>query len=224
MLYVGALALCALGTGSPAAAQSGGEKVLRFAAQADMKTRDPYVTTTGITYLHAAAILDVLFAWDRNLQPQPQMAEGYTLSDDRLTYLITLRDGLAFHDGTRVEASNVVASIKRLLVTDNFGRLLAPDVALVGETDDGAIEIVLSKPNAQTLFRISGANKNTGIMRKEDVPEDPSTPVRLTEEEQIAHVDAPGFGLEKWVSKDMSASRFGQLTNCTKSDRVGNGR
>ena len=31
---------------------------------------------------------------DEQLEPKPQMVESWTLSDDRLTYTFTLRDGL----------------------------------------------------------------------------------------------------------------------------------
>ena len=52
------------------------------------------------------------------------MAEKYTISDDKLTYTITLRDGLEWHDGTPVTSEDCIASIKRWGARDGFGQLL----------------------------------------------------------------------------------------------------
>ena len=43
---------------------------------------------------------------------QPQMAD-WKVSDDKLTYTFTLRDGLKWHDGAPVTAEDCVASLKR---------------------------------------------------------------------------------------------------------------
>ena len=45
---------------------------------------------------------------------RPQMAAGHELSDDKLRWRITLRDGLVFHDGEKVRAAelNFVAGRK----------------------------------------------------------------------------------------------------------------
>ena len=46
-------------------------------------------------------------------QVKPQMLEGWKVSDDKLTYTFTLRDGLKFHDGQPVTAEDCVASLNR---------------------------------------------------------------------------------------------------------------
>ena len=85
-----------------------------------IRLRRPNFTIRNAAYL----MYDTLFALDSNYEPQPQMAEGYTLSDDELTYTITLRDGLKFHDGSDVTAEDVVASIKRWGKADSLGKTL----------------------------------------------------------------------------------------------------
>lgn len=42
----------------------------------------------------------------------PELAEDYTISEDKLTYTFTLRDDAYFHDGTRVTAEDVVYTIE----------------------------------------------------------------------------------------------------------------
>src|SRR4051794_32870136 len=73
-------------------------KVLRFVPQANLTLLDPIFTTAQPTVNHGWAIYDLLFGVDGKLQAKPQMAEGYTLSEDGRTYLIKLREGLKFHN------------------------------------------------------------------------------------------------------------------------------
>ena len=89
---LGAVALAAtlmLGQ-SPASA----EKVLKIVPHADLKNLDPIWTTAYITRNHGYMVYDTLFAMDNKGEIQPQMVKDYKLSDDKLVYDFTLRDGL----------------------------------------------------------------------------------------------------------------------------------
>ena len=72
---------------------------------ADIKILDPIWTTALITRNHGYMVYDVLFAKDADLKIQPQMAEK--VSDDKLTYTFTLRDGLEWSDGTPVTSGGL---------------------------------------------------------------------------------------------------------------------
>jgi len=86
--------------------QSATARVLRFVPQANLTVLDPIVTTAAVTANHAWMVWDTLFGVDVAQRPKPQMAEGYTISDDGRTYLIKLRDGLRWHDGEPVRAQD----------------------------------------------------------------------------------------------------------------------
>jgi ABC-type transport system substrate-binding protein len=60
--------------------------------------------------LIAGAIYDPLAAFDAQGQAQPYLAESFEASDDFMTWTITLRDGVTFHDGTPLTA-DVVADL-----------------------------------------------------------------------------------------------------------------
>src|SRR5436190_9597887 len=104
----------------PAMAQT----TLRMVSHADIKILDPIWTTALITRNFGYMVYDVLFAKDADLKVQPQMAEKYSISDDKLIYTITLRDGLEWSDGAPVTSEDCIASIKRWGARDTSGQLL----------------------------------------------------------------------------------------------------
>src|SRR4030088_1945383 len=115
------LALAPVASAPPAAA----DKVLRVAPHADLKILDPQTNTATITLMHGLMVYAMLYSWDEDLQPRPQMVESETISPDKLTYTFTLRPGLKFHDGTAVTTRDVIPSLKRWMVRDVMGQKLA---------------------------------------------------------------------------------------------------
>src|SRR5713101_5699789 len=107
-----AAALCAAAA-LPGTRQAAAETVLRAVMHSDLKILDPIWTTAYISRNHGYMIYDTLFATDAKGEIKPQMVGNYDLSADKLTYTMTLRDGLVWHDGKPVTAEDCVASIKR---------------------------------------------------------------------------------------------------------------
>lgn len=154
-----ALALLA-GTGSVASAQD----VLRLRMNGDINTLDP-IATTNFTIRNASYLIyDTLFALDADYQVQPQMAEGYTLSDDGLIYTITLRDGLMFHDNTPVTAADAVASLQRWGKVDGLGKVLFSKMASIAATDDKTFVITMAEPWGQVLPALGKISSNVPVI------------------------------------------------------------
>jgi peptide/nickel transport system substrate-binding protein len=86
----------ALGLGLVASSVTGAlaEKTLRFVPHSDLKILDPIWTTAFISRNHGYMVYDTLFAMDANGEIKPQMVDKYDVSPDKLTYTLTLRDGL----------------------------------------------------------------------------------------------------------------------------------
>src|SRR5271168_3685028 len=102
MFRLGGATLAASALPRFAIGQSAATTTLKFVPQDNLTSLDPIWTTASVTYNHAYAVYDTLYAVNANLEPKPQMAEGHTVSDDGRTYLIKLREGLKFHDGEPV--------------------------------------------------------------------------------------------------------------------------
>lgn len=151
----------------PAMAQT----TLRVVPHADVKILDPVWTTALITRNFGYMIWDVLFAKDADLKVQPMMADHYTVSDDKLTYTIVLRDGLLWSDGTPVTAEDCVASIKRWGARDPYGQLLMKDTAEVKATDAKTIVIVLKRQFGFVLDALSKISSNVPFMMPKRIAE-----------------------------------------------------
>src|SRR5216684_3748423 len=135
MLLV-AIALAA----GPVAAQSTG-KTIRFIAQADLRSLDPIWTTAYISRNHGYMVYDTLFAMDKDLKPQPEMVDTWTMSEDRLTYSFTLRPDLKFHDGAPVTSADCIASIARWEKRDSLGQKMAEAIDKMTAVDDKTFAI-----------------------------------------------------------------------------------
>src|SRR3954453_21506813 len=110
---------------APAVAQPASTATLRFVPQANLTLLDPVFTTATVTSNHGYYVFDTLYSVGPDGTSHPQMAEGHTVSDNKLTWRIRLREGLFFHDGSPVRATDCIASIERWTVRDPFGQLLA---------------------------------------------------------------------------------------------------
>ena len=191
-----------------AIAQPANTRVLRFVPQANLTVLDPIFTTAAVTANHAWMVYDTLFGVNAALRPKPQMAEGYTVSDDGRTYLIKLRDGLKWHDGEPVRAQDCAPSLARWAARDTFGQTAAKAVDTWGVADDRTIKITLKKPFPLLIDAI--ALQNSFMMPERFATTDPfkaiteavgSGPFRFLKDEFVAGSSAA------WVKNDAYVPR-----------------
>jgi peptide/nickel transport system substrate-binding protein len=135
---------------------------------------DPHATTAAITRSFGYHVFDTLFSMDAKGQIRPQMVEDHTVSADGLAWDFTLREGLAWHDGAPVTASDCIASLKRWSGGDSLGRRLAAATATMEAKDARRFTIalkepfplmldVLGKPNAPVPFMMPARIMPPGI-------------------------------------------------------------
>ena len=109
---------------APNIARAEATRTLRFVPQADAAILDPMITTGLVNRNHGFLIWDTLYGVDDAFAVQPQMVAGHVVENDGKTWIMTLREGLAFHDNEPVRARDVVASLKRWAARDAFGNSL----------------------------------------------------------------------------------------------------
>jgi peptide/nickel transport system substrate-binding protein len=147
------------------------QQTLRFVPHSDLKILDPIWTTAYITRNHGYMVYDTLFAMDANGEIKPQMVDKTDISADKLTYTMTLRDGLAWHDGAPVTSEDCVASIKRWAAKDSMGQKLMTFVASVEAKDAKTIVIKLKEPTGLVLLGLGKPSSNVPFMMPKRIAE-----------------------------------------------------
>ena len=121
---------------------------------------DPLATTAYPTLILGLQVFESLYSVDENLTPRPQMAAGHVVEDDGKRWVITLRNGLRFHDGEPVLARDCVASVDRWIKRDLTGRTIAERLDALETVDDRTVVFRLKKPFPQLPFVLGKASPN----------------------------------------------------------------
>src|SRR5437588_4551254 len=148
-------------------------KTITAVMHSDLRVTDPIITTAYITRDHGYMIYDTLLATDSSFKVQPQMAD-WKVSDDKLTYTFTLRDGLKWHDGAPVTADDCVASLKRWGKNDNMGQKLMDFTASIEATDAKTITLKLKEPYGLALESIGKPSSYVPFMMPKRLAETPA--------------------------------------------------
>jgi peptide/nickel transport system substrate-binding protein len=159
---VAALALTACGGGgSSDAGASGGKPAeggdLTIARQADILSMDKTTTFDNSSIYVMEQIMEPLFMVSKDgTKVEPWLAKDYTISDDKLTYTIKLRDGVKFSTGAPMTAADVKFSIDEDTKTgaDGWGYINAA-IDSVEATDDSTVTIKLKYAWAPLLADLS---------------------------------------------------------------------
>jgi peptide/nickel transport system substrate-binding protein len=139
-------------------------------------------------------VYDTLYGVDAQLKPQPQMVEGHQISDDKLTWIFTLRDGLLFHDNVPVRGADCVASIKRWGKRKGFGQKLLSVTDSITALDDKRFQIKLKTPFPLMTFALGGP----------DIC--PIMPQRIAETDAFTQItDATGSGPFRFLADERVA-------------------
>src|SRR3954469_5452158 len=168
-----ALPMLALSAALAGPAEAAGTKTITAVMHSDLRVTDPIITTAYITRDHGYMVYDTLLATDSNFKIQPQMAD-YKVSDDKLTYTFTLRDGLKWHDGAPVTAEDCVASLQRWGKRDGMGQKLMNFVASIDATDAKTITLKLKEPYGLVLESIAKPSSVVPFMMPKRIADTPA--------------------------------------------------
>src|SRR5579859_801394 len=149
-----------------AAPRRGG--TLRIAEIGEPLTLDTVATTADLTSTITLPVFEELFIFDANWRIQPLLASSYSVSKDGLTYTITLRKNVPFHNGRDVTPADVVASLNRWGRVSPRGPSVYQNVDSVQPLADGVV-IKLKRPYAPLLAFLALPNGAAAIMPREIV-------------------------------------------------------
>ncbi|MFS8493253.1 MAG: ABC transporter substrate-binding protein [Limnochorda sp.] len=147
--------------GATAAAQApepryGG--TLRVAIAAEPPGLDPTISTSQeIARIVYGNVHQGLVRIDREGRIVAALAERWTVSDDGTVYTFHLRPGVRFHDGSELDAGDVLEMLQR--ATDPHSGHTHPeyyrDITAFEAVDPLTVRIELARPNAEFLYNLA---------------------------------------------------------------------
>jgi peptide/nickel transport system substrate-binding protein len=202
LLAVAATAVTAAASLLPAAAvaqepQEGGSIVV--AIESEPTSVDPAFDYDFVSGYATSSITEPLLKFCENDTALcPNLATDWTVSDDGLTYTLTIRDGVDFHDGTPMTVEDVVFSLDRVRNPElgSYVGWMLGHVTDVTAPDDHTVVITLDEPDA--LFEYALASTATHVVSKafvEAAGADYGTP-------SVGSIGTGPFKFGEWVSGD----------------------
>ena len=142
-------------SGDPSGDQPTHVGTLRVAMQPVVNI-DPIAISSDSEVLVANHVYDYLIDIDHLSNPIPRLATGWEISDDGLTYTITLAEGVTWHDGSDFSAADVVWTFERLRTTEGAPTFdLYSNIVSIEATGDLEVTFKLASPNPFFLYDLS---------------------------------------------------------------------
>ncbi len=142
--------------------QSGG--TLSIGTNQEPDTLNPYVTQLVTSSDILAGVMSRLLKYDSTQQLQPDLATGYEISEDGLTYTFNLRGGVKFHNGDPFTAQDVIDTWKMIMNPDfgAFGQLGWEKITDITSPDAERLEPVMDLRRRSRVIEGSRGHQRPG--------------------------------------------------------------
>lgn len=136
----------AVGAVAAYANSASAEGTFRYATVGEPPSLDQQVITSDLATTIAHHIFEGLYTFNSSNAPVPLLAASDTVSEDGKTIVISLRQGVKFHNGEDMTSADVLASLERWGEFGSRGGLLFDHVESVEATGDYEITFHLKEP------------------------------------------------------------------------------
>lgn len=156
MLLVSTLAIALCGC----AGDKAGDSLITIGIPQDLDdSLDPHVAEGAGTREVLFNVFEGLVKPNSNGDLIPAVASDYNINEEGTVYTFTLREGVKFHNGKKVTAQDVKASLDRCAGTGSGEPLVAAFSAVkeVNIVNDTTIEVVLNEANTDFLPNFTAA-------------------------------------------------------------------
>lgn len=166
-LASGALGLAGA-AGAQAQARPGG--ILKIAAPANPTTMDPSTGRHGNDHVFLFPVFDTLIDMDlATLMPKPGIAESWS-QPDPLSFVLNIRSGVVFHDGTPCDAEAVRFNLERSRTDERSNvKIDLSSVSAVSVTGPNQVTLKLNKADSvipMTLADRAGMMSSPASLKK----------------------------------------------------------
>lgn len=185
LAVVGTLVLtsCTTGGASPEDSTASGGGTFNIGIGNDLDTLDPAQQTTTTVQNVVDYGVETLIQLDKEGKVIPELAESWETSEDGMALVMTLREGVKFHDGTPFDAEAAKFNLDRLISGDvkvPIGGAFGV-IDNVEATDAATLTINLKYPDPNLLQNLgittSGIISPDSATKEGNTPENIVTPV-----------------------------------------------
>lgn len=156
---------------SDGASEGGAQDTLTVAMGSDATSIDPVAVNNVYSSNVMKQIYDTLVDLDKDGNVVPMLAESYEVSDDGKGYTFKLRQGVKFHNGDEMKASDVVFSLKRAQESPAVSHIYGDiDPESFETPDDYTVSFKTKSANAGFIFGLS--HTGGGIVSEKVVTEE----------------------------------------------------
>ena len=187
LLIAAALAIFAIAPAYSQEPMKGGS--ISVATTGEPPTLDPMANPGDLVAMISQHIFETLLTFDENWNIVPLIAELMPdISSDGLSYTFKIRQGLTFHDGSPLDAADVVASLNRWMAMTSRGKLVKESLVSLDKVDDFTVRLTLSKPFAPLLALLAQSAAAAAIMPEEH-----------QEAELTGYIGSGPYKLQEWA-------------------------
>jgi peptide/nickel transport system substrate-binding protein len=166
-LLAGVIGLAAMSCAAGAAEPVRGGTI-SVATIGEPPTLDPMVSTADLVGILSQHIYETLYTFDAKWNVTPLLADALPqISSDGLVYTIPLRTGITFHDGSKMDSADVVASLKRWTTVASRGKQAAALISAIDAPDANTVKITLKQPYAPLVALLAMNNAAAVVMPKD---------------------------------------------------------
>lgn len=162
--------------------------------QQDIDSLDPHKATAAGTKEILFNIFEGLVKPDQNGNLFNAVASDYTLSEDRLVYTFTIRDGIKFHNGNAVTVNDVKYSLERASgLLDGTALISAlKKIKSVDIVDERSVKVTIDSASAEFIYNLTAA-----IIPEGSGEQEASQPIGTGPFQFVSYTPQQSFVVEK---------------------------
>jgi len=150
----GALSACGGPGGSTATGSSSTGKATKITVGTTITSSSMNPLDDQYSTVQFAAYDALVRKWATDEEPEPRLAESWTQTDPT-TWTFTLREGITFHDGSRITAADV-AFTYALLMKQKYGNYSTmAGISSIEALEDGTVEVRTDGPDPLLMSRLA---------------------------------------------------------------------
>lgn len=118
-----------------------------FLAAGEIDSLNPVISASEDTYYLSKLIYDGLFEYDSNFNVKTQLVKSYTTDAETGTITINLRNGVKFHDGSKLKAEDVQFTINAIKAYGKRGAYFDKVSKISTVVVDGDLQLTIKFKN-----------------------------------------------------------------------------